>query len=199
PIVYHARDIIRAPAIPTKPVRVIGDVGIRALPWHLAALRRLRREAKLDFLLITVPSFYSAVLGELLYRTAPLPFGIDYIDPWVHRWPPAEVKYSKAWASLKLSERLEPWAVRNAALITGVAESYYEGVLQRNPHLNCVTAGMPYGFSKRDFDAPAVGSKQPYLFDSSDGNIHLVYAGALLPKAGAVLDRFLEGLALLRQ
>jgi hypothetical protein len=194
-------EIVHTPAVPTKPVRVIGDIGIRALPWHLAALKKLRREGKLNFLLITVPSFYSAVLGELLYRTAPLPFGIDYIDPWVHRWPPAEIKYSKAWVSLKLGERLEPWAVRHAALITGVAASYYEGVLQRNPYLRdrCVTAGMPYGFSTRDFDAPAVAEKRPYLFNPSDGNIHVVYAGALLPKAGVVLDRFLEGLALLRQ
>src|SRR5262249_5257976 len=182
-------------------VRIVGDIGVRALPWHLAALKRLRRQGKLNFLLITVPSFYSAVLGELLYRTAPLPFGIDYIDPWVHRWPPAEIKYSKAWASMKLGELLEPWAVKHAALITGVAESYYEGVLQRNPHLRgrCVTAGMPYDFSARDFDAAAVADKRPYLFNPSDGNIHVVYAGALLPKAGVVLDRFLEGLALLRQ
>jgi hypothetical protein len=200
-LIDPALEIVHTQAFPTKPVRAIGDIGVRALPWHLAALRRLRREGRLDFLLITVPSFYSAVLGELLYRTEPLPFGIDYIDPWVHQCPPAKSKYSKAWASMKLGERLEPWAVRHAVLITGVAEGYYEGVLQRNPHLRdrCVTAGMPYGFSTRDFDSPAVAEKRPYLFNPSDGNIHVVYAGALLPKGGAVLERLLEALALLRQ
>jgi hypothetical protein len=200
-LIDPALEIIQTQAIPAKPVRIIGDIGLRALPWHLAALRKLRREGRMDFLLITVPSFYSAVLGGLLHRAKPLPFGIDYIDPWVHLWPPAEIKFSKAWASLKLGRLLEPWAVRHAALITGVAEGYYGGVLQRNPHLKdrCVTAGMPYGFSTRDFDAPAVAEKRPYLFNPSDGNIHVVYAGALLPKAGEVLDRFLEGLALLRQ
>ncbi|SFV32710.1 hypothetical protein [Hyphomicrobium facile] len=194
-------EVIRTPALPTKPIRVIGDVGVRALPWHLSALRKLKREKRFDFLYITVPSFYSATLGQLLYREAPIPFGIDYIDPWVHVWPDAEVKYSKAWVSMKLSERLEPWAVRNAALITGVATAYYEGVLERNPNLRetCVTAAMPYGFSTRDFSAPSIMSRAPSLFDPNDGNMHLLYAGALLPKAVGVLERFLEGVALLRE
>jgi hypothetical protein len=200
-LVDPSLEVIHTAALPVKPVRVIGDIGVRALPWHLAALRRLRRKKRFDFLHITVPSFYSAVLGQLLYREAPLPFGIDYIDPWVHVWPEAEVKYSRAWVSMKLSRHLEPWAVRNATLITGVASGYYEGVLERNPHLRAssVMAAMPYGFSTLDFSAPIVASQAPTLFDPADGNIHLVYAGALLPKAVSVLERFFGGLALLRE
>jgi hypothetical protein len=195
-----ALEIIRTPAAPTRPVRVVGDIGIRALPWHLAALRRLRRERRIDFVHITVPSFYSATLGELLYRREPLPFGVDYIDPWVSVWPEAEVKYSKAWMSLQLAHRLEPWATRNAALITGVASGYFEGVLDRNPALrgSCVTAAMPYGFSQRDFNAPAVASRAASEFDPGDGRFHLVYAGALLPKAHGILECFLKGVACLR-
>jgi hypothetical protein len=199
-LVDPALEIIRTPAAPVRPVRLVGDIGIRALPWHLAALRRLWRERRVDFVHITVPSFYSAMLGELLYRREPLPFGIDYIDPWVHSWPEAEVKYSKAWLSLHLAHRLEPWATRNAALITGVASGYFEGVLDRNPGLraSCVTAAMPYGFSVRDFSAPATTSRSIKEFDPADGCLHLVYAGALLPKAHAVLERFLMGVARLR-
>jgi hypothetical protein len=199
-LVDPAVEVIHTPAASTQPVRVVGDIGIRALPWHLAALRRLRREGRVDFVLVTVPSFYSAVLGELLYRRAPLPFGIDYQDPWVHLWPAAEIKYSKAWASLQLAKRLEPWATRNAALITGVAEGYYEGVLDRNPALRgtCVTAAMPIGFSGLDFSAPAVTSRGPTEFDAADGCLHLVYAGALLPKARGVMERLLQAVAVLR-
>jgi hypothetical protein len=136
----------------------------------------------------------------LLFKEAPLAFGIDYIDPWVQVWPEAEIKYSKAWASLKLGEHLEPWTVRNASLITGVASGYYEGVLDRNPRLRttCVTAAMPYGFSALDFSASSVKSQEPTLYDPSDGNLHLVYAGALLPKAIRVLERFFEGISVLR-
>jgi hypothetical protein len=200
-LVDPSLEIIHTAAFPTRPVRIVGDLGVRALPWHFAVLRKLRRAQRIDFVHITVPSFYSATLGELLFRESPLAFGIDYIDPWVHIWPEAEVKYSKAWASMKLGERLEPWAVRNAALITGVAEGYYAGVLERNPELRarCVTAAMPYGFSALDFSAPSVMSKTPFLFNPGDGNLHLVYAGALLPKAISVLERFLEGIAVLRR
>ncbi|MGQ0456059.1 MAG: hypothetical protein ACT4OU_03235 [Hyphomicrobium sp.] len=199
-LVDRGLEIIRTAALPTKPVRVIGDIGVRAMPWHLSALRQLRRNGRMDFLLITVPSFFSAVLGQLMWRQSPLPFGIDYIDPWVHSWPEAEIRYSKARASLKLGERLEPWAVCNASLITGVASGYYDGVLERNGHLrrSCATAAMPYGFSTSDFSAISVGSKRPFVFDSADGNFHLVYAGALLPKAATVLERLLQGMAALR-
>ena len=199
-LVDPSLEVIRVPALPTRPIRIVGDLGIRAMPWLLSALRDLRRARRFDFLHITVPSFYTAMLGELLYRSEPLPFGIDYIDPWVHEWPPAEVKLSKAWFAKKLAERLEPWAVRRASLITGVAEGYYDPVFERNPALraSCVSRAMAYGFSTSDFLAPPVTRRAPTQFDPRDGKIHLVYAGALLPKATGVLERLLEGFAGLR-
>jgi hypothetical protein len=199
-LVDPALEVIRTAAAPTRPVRFVGDIGIRALPWHLRALRKLWRERRIDFAHITVPSFYSATLGQLLYRREPLPYGIDYIDPWVNMWPEAEIKYSKAWLSFQLGCRLEPWATRNAALITGVASGYFEGVLDRNPRLRstCVTAAMPYGFSVRDFAAPAVASQVPTELAAGDACFHLVYAGALLPRGRGVLVRMLEGVAALK-
>jgi hypothetical protein len=193
-------EIIRTRAVPTNPVRVIGDIGIRGLPWHLSALRRLFDEHCIDFLHITVPSFYSGVLGQLLYRRRPVPFGIDYIDPWVHVWPEAERRFSKAWVSMNLGEILEPWAVRNAVLVTGVAEGYYAGVLERNPHLErrAIIASMPYGNSAKDYEIIAYAPKRPTLFDPNDGAFHIVYAGAMLPKAFEVLDRFLAALVQMR-
>jgi hypothetical protein len=193
-------EIIRTRALPTNPVRVIGDIGIRGLPWHLSALRRLFDEHCIDFLHITVPSFYSGVLGQLLYRRRPVPFGIDYIDPWVHVWPEAERRFSKAWLSMNLGEILEPWAVRNAVLVTGVAEGYYAGVLDRNPHLErqAIIASMPYGNSAKDYEIIASAPKRPILFDPNDGAFHIVYAGAMLPKAFAVLDSFLAALVQMR-
>ncbi len=194
-------EVIRTRALPTRPVRFVGDIGIRALPWHLQTLRRLIRKQRIDFVHITIPSFYSALLGELLYRRDPIPFGIDYIDPWVHAWPGAERRFSKAWASAKLANRLEPWAVRNAALITGVAESYYAGVLERNPHLSAqaVTAAMPYGNSAADYADSMKLSGGMSLFDEEDGNFHMVYAGAMLPKARAVLGAFFAALVHMRE
>lgn len=192
--------VIVTAALPTRPVRVIGDIGIRAWPFHYRALAQLAAGRQIDFIHITIPSFYSALLGRPLFHRYGVPYGIDYIDPWVHRWPGAERPLSKAAASAWLAERLEPWAVRDARLITGVAEEYYRPMLDRNPHLRAraVTAAMPYGASDRDFELVRDQSRPATLFDPDDGNVHIVYAGAMLPHAYGVLDRLLEAAARLR-
>jgi glycosyltransferase involved in cell wall biosynthesis len=188
--------VIRTAALPVRPVRLVGDIGIRALPFHYRALAGLARRHAIDFVHFTVPSFYSALLGRPLYRRHGVPYGIDYIDPWVHRWPGSERRFSKGWLSARLAERLEPWAVRDARLITGVAEEYFRPVLERHPHLRqqAVTAAMPYGASDGDVDAVRALGRRPYLFDPADGHVHVVYAGAMLPNGYAVLDRLLAGL-----
>src|SRR5262245_48271621 len=124
--------IIRTKAIPVKPLRLVGDIGLRALYWQFKALDELVVRKEVDFVHITIPSNYTALLGELLYRRHRFPFGIDYQDPWVHVSPEAEEPFSKAGMSRKLANWLKPWAVKNASLITGVAPLYYEPVLERN-------------------------------------------------------------------
>jgi len=195
-LVPESLEVVRTRALPVKPVRLIGDIGIRALPWHLAALKRLVGERGVDFVHITIPSNYSALLGPLLGRSRTVPFGIDYIDPWVHVWPGSEVVGSKAWISRQLARMLEPIVVRDAALITGVAPAYYEGMLERNPRVRerAVCAAMPYGFSDRDFEAVRSGGARPVEFSCDDGRFHLVYAGAMLPKGYAVLEAFFAGM-----
>ena len=58
---------------------------------------------------------------------------------------------------------------------------------------------MPYGACEADFDRVRELGRMPFLFDPADGLVHLVYAGALLPKAFVVLERLLQGLARLRE
>jgi hypothetical protein len=192
-------EIIRTRALPTKPIRIVGDIGVRAMLPHYRALCRLAEQKRIDFLHITIPSHYSALLGRWLHARYGIPYGIDYIDPWVHEFPGSDKPLTKAWASARLATVLEPWAVRDAALITGVAASYFEAVLDRNPHLRsqAVTAGMPYGISDADFAALAGLSRAPYLFSAEDGNVHVVYAGAMLPKAYPLLEILLQAVALL--
>jgi hypothetical protein len=194
-------EIIHTKALPTKPFRLVGDIGIRSFYWQLTALKTLAARGEIQFVHVTIPSNYSALLGGLLYRKYRIPFGIDYIDPWVVEPDRKTGSYlSKQWLSGKLATWLEPVAVRNASLITGVAPLYYEGVLERNPHLRhqCVTAAMPYGASDKDYDLVAKLSRQPFLFRRGDGLFHMIYAGAMLPNAYAVLERFFQALAMLR-
>jgi hypothetical protein len=192
--------VIRTRAVPTKPVRLIGDIGLRGLYWHYRAIEQLILRKEIDFLLCTIPSNYTALLGQLIYRRYRFPFGIDYQDPWINNSRGSERPLSKAWASSALARWLEPWAVKNASLITGVAPLYYEAVLERNPHLRakCVTAAMPIGNSENDYKMLHGTSREITLFRKSDGLFHMIYAGAMLPKAYDVLDRFLESLVILR-
>jgi hypothetical protein len=150
---------------------------------------------------ITIPSYFSALLGRLLYHRHRIPYGIDYIDPWVDEWSGSQQPFGKAWLAHRLSVVLEPWAVKSASLITGVAPLYFEDVLIRNPGLRdrVVTRAMPYGASAKDFELVRRSNSKPALFDPSDGRFHIVYAGALLPKALAVLDRLLEAMTILRE
>jgi hypothetical protein len=164
----------------------ISDIGVRGFVPMLRRLLRLVSTENPDFLYIPIPSHYAALLGPIVHRLSGLPYGLDYIDPWVQpQWHPDEAFLNKHWISRKLADVLEPIAVRDASLITGVSEGYYSDVLERNPHLQtqAVTAAMPYGGEKTDHEAVARMDVDAYLFDAEDGRFHFVYAGALLPKA----------------
>lgn len=173
----------------TKP-RLIGDIGLRGFFQLYRRAKRLIRENKIDFLYIPIPSFYVALLGRWLHASTGIKYGIDYIDPWVHRFPGSDKLFSRHWFSSKLSGLLEPIAIKKASLITGVAEGYYQGVLQRNPNLvtTCVFGAMPYGGEVDDHLKVAELNLQSYLFTRNPQKIQLLYAGAMLPKAYAPLE-----------
>src|SRR5262249_32122076 len=122
-------EVIRTRALPVRPLRLIGDLGLRALVWQYRALGRLMRERRIDLVHIPIPPNFSALLGPLARRRFGVPFSVDYIDPWVHPWPGSEVRLSKAWCAFHLGRVLEPVVLRRVRLITGVAASYYEGAL----------------------------------------------------------------------
>ncbi|MEM8598288.1 MAG: glycosyltransferase [Bacteroidota bacterium] len=184
-------------AMPVPPVRVVGDIGIRGFRQMLRRALQLIDEEQIDFLYIPIPSFYAAMLGPIVYKLRGTPYGIDYIDPWVHEWPGADQLFSRHWLSSHLADALEPLAVRHASLITGVARGYYEDVLERNPHLQhtAVTASMPYGGEAEDhrrahdLDAPL------YVFDKEPGTFQFLYAGALLPLAFEPLHRVFQAIS----
>ncbi len=188
-------EVVRTRAFPVRPIRFVGDIGVRSLPWHYSAIKRLSVQGRADFVHVTIPSNYSAMLGPLVHRRLKIPYGIDYIDPWVAKWPGTDVMGSKAWASYELSRVLEPFAVRNAALISGIDQGYFSDMLDRNPTVRAkaVLVSMPYGFSERDFDAVRGAAGTSFPFARPNGEVHLVYAGAMLPNGYAVLEAFLAG------
>ncbi len=183
----------------TKP-RLAGDIGLRAFFQLYKKARLLVRQEHFDFILIPVPSFYTALLGRLLHAFTGIPYGIDYIDPWVHRFPGSDKLFNRHWLSSKLARWLEPVAVKKADLITGVAEGYYLPVLERNPHLkqSAVSGSMPYGGEIKDHQLVTTLALAPYLFQKSD-LFQLVYAGAMLPKAYTLLEAVFRNISLHRE
>src|SRR6186713_2488128 len=141
-------------ALPITRPRLIGDIGLRGFFQLFVRARKVIREERIDFLYIPIPSFYVALLGRWLHKTTGIKYGIDYIDPWVHQFPGSHAYFSRAHMSTLIARIMEPIAVKKAALITGVAESYYRGMQDRNPQLaqTCIFGAMPYGGEKADHD-----------------------------------------------
>jgi hypothetical protein len=54
---------------------------------------------------------------------------------------------------------------------------------------------MPYGGERSDHRFVRTARIRPYLFDPTDGLLHLVYAGAMLPRAYPVLEQVFRSIA----
>jgi hypothetical protein len=193
--------VIHAATMSTRPVRIVGDIGVRAFWGCYRALSALAAAREIDFVLVTIPANFLAPVGRLIHRRYGVPYGIDYQDPWLNRTPAADRPFSRAWGSHHLGAWLEPWAVREAALITAMAPGYVAGMLERNPAVaeKAVLAYMPMGSAAEDFSPVQSLHRAPFLFDPGDGCFHMIYAGALLPAGFVVLDAFLSGLQRLRE
>ena len=179
-----------------KRVGPVGDIGLRGFFQLFKKGKKLLSKESFDFLYIPIPSFYCALLGRLLHSSTGIKYGIDYIDPWVHYFPGSEKVFSRHWLSTQLAKFLEPIAVKKASLITGVAQGYYEPVLDRNPHLkNIITGAMPYGGEEKDHAIVAALQIEPYLFQKKVAKFQFVYAGAMLPKAYLPLENIFKAIA----
>ena len=179
----------------TKP-RFIGDIGLRSFIQLYKRGKQLIAEERFDFLYCSIPSFYCALLGRFLHSATAIKYGIDYQDPWVHVFPGSNKFLSRHWLSTRIAKFLEPIAVKNASLITGIAEGYYEPVLERNPHLQAVVSGaMPMGGEIKDYEMVSTLKNVPYLFKKNNQKLQLVYAGAMLPKAYEPLEEIFTSIA----
>jgi len=183
-------------SFPITNPRLIGDIGLRAFFQLRRRALELVRSDVIDFVYIPIPAFYTALLGPYLHKKTGVKFGIDYIDPWVHRFPGSDKIFSRHWFSMHVAKFLEPKAVKRASLITGVAEGYYQGVIDRNPHLlkSCVFAAMPYGGEASDHSRLNELQLEPYLFKKNE-KFQLVYAGAMLPNAYGPLESIFNAIA----
>lgn len=184
------------PVIKLAGLRLVGDIGIRGFISLYRAALKIIKEQKVEFLWIPIPSWYCALLGRLLHAKTGIKYGIDYIDPWVVA-PPKDVSpLSRAAWTYKLARVLEPIAVKHASLISGVATSYYEKVLERRlKEKQIAHLGMPYGFDPRDHEVNIKGVPLPW----KPGESALVYAGAFLPGSELFIELLFSCIRQLKQ
>ncbi len=170
-------------------LRLIGDIGLRAFKYLKKEALNIIRQTKIDFIWIPIPSFYVAILGRILNNKTGIPYGIDYIDPWVRDI--SNRKNMRARLSNIAALILEPYAVKKASLISGVSSSYYQKVLDRNfKNKKILHVGMPYGFDINDHRIKISGLT--YTWDNDI--VPFVYAGAFLPNSGMFLDMIFKGI-----
>ncbi len=177
----------------TKP-RIIGDIGLRAFPFLKKKALEICKERSIDFIWIPIPSFYTALLGRQLHDKTNIPYGIDYIDPWVHDITNQNDIRSKL--SQAVARALEPYAVKKASLITGVSTPYYWPVIERNFKTPPVHVGMPYGFDPHDHEIVIEDLKTPW--DDVTDCKPWIYAGAFLPNSHLFVQSFFESIAALK-
>jgi hypothetical protein len=178
----------------TKP-RLVGDIGLRAFPFLKREALKICSERQIDFIWIPIPSFYTAILGRIIYNKTKIPYGIDYIDPWVRDI--TNQSNFRAKLSQWVAKTLEPYAVKKAALITGVSTPYYQPVIDRNFKKKPIHAGMPYGFDPNDHKIELTDLKYPW--DDYKDCKPWIYAGAFLPNSHLFVESFFETVALLKK
>jgi hypothetical protein len=192
--------VLRPQAIPASVSRRfgIGDIALRGWPTMLRAARKAIQTEKIDLLLITIPSYYQALLGPALKFLTGIPYVIDFQDPWVDDRVISCGFFSKARLSRIAASILEPIAVRGAAGISGITPEYFAGVTRRNPGLRSVPSlAFQMGFSRMDHEQINECERnnvRKQLFQ--DEGRHCVYAGALLPMGREPMKAFLKALAL---
>ncbi len=189
-------EIVHVKAKKVKKPRIIGDIGLRSFSFLKKKALEIIQTRKIDFIWIPIPSFYVAVLGRILYNKTKIPYGIDYIDPWVRDI--SNRKNVRAILSNLVARILEPYAVKKAALISGVSTPYYQPVLDRNfKNKKIEHVGMPYGFDPQDHQIHLENIRYPW--DDYPDCIPFIYAGAFLPKSDLFIDFLFKAINGLKQ
>ena len=193
--VASTSEIIYTDAMSIRKPRIIGDIGLRAFKYLKKEALKIIKERKIDFIWIPIPSFYVAVLGRILHNKTGIPYGIDYIDPWVRDI--SNRKNIRSVLSNLLARILEPYAVKKAALISGVSKAYYQPVIDRNfKNHKPVDVAMPYGFDPNDHKIVLENINYPW--DTYKNYKPLVYAGAFLPLSGYFTELLFKSIKKLR-
>jgi len=159
----------------------IGDLGLRSL-WHnWRALSALVKRRKIDLLLITVPPFYSMLLGRLANLRFGLPYIIDFQDPYVtdyYKTVTPEQRPPKWRMARAVAGMIEPFSIRRAAHLVSVDAAYLRDLPERYDWISPADiTGIQLGVEPADFDYLRANPRENPIFRSHDGLRHISYVG----------------------
>lgn len=192
--------LVRTRAIPVRPIRFIGDLGLRTLPYHAAALRRIIRNGAVDAVVLFGPPWFSFALGPWVCARARVPYVVDYIDPWISDWTSEHSFLSKGWMYRRLAAAIEPAVLRRAEHVTAVSEGILSDLRRNYSWLKPENmSSMPYGAEPEDMIASERLGIMPPDFRPDDGQIHVCLTGAFQPRGTEVLRAVFEAARKLRE
>ncbi len=166
----------------------LGALGKRSL-WSLArAGNRLLAKGGFDLVYFSTTVVEVHLLGPRWKKKFGVPFVMDYQDPWVNDYyhehpdvvpPGGRLKYALADA---LHRWMEPHVLRECAGITSVSPEYPIQLVRRYNWLGGLASLVqPFPGAQRDFERLADSKITQEYFDPSDGRIHWVYVGVVIP------------------
>jgi Glycosyl transferase 4-like domain len=192
-------EVVRTGALPVKPMRVIGDLGLRTLAPHARRLFSMARSGGADAAVLFGPPWFSFALGPYVLRRAGVPYVVDYIDPWISDWTATHAFPRKGWFYRQAAAAIEPAVLRSAAHVTAVSEGILDDLRSRYPWLDrSRMTAMPYGAEPDDLAASARLGVNPPDFTDRDGFVTVAFTGAIQPTSGALVDVVLRALGRLR-
>jgi Glycosyltransferase Family 4 len=188
--------VVRTGALPVRPVRVIGDLGLRTLWPHASALAAAARRGEVDAIVLFGPPWFSFVLGPFMRRRWGTPFVVDYIDPWISDWTAAHRFPGKGWFYHRAAIALEPGVLRSASHVTAVSQGILSDLCARYPWLDpAQMTAMPYGAEPADIEASARLQVDPPDFRGGGDDLTMCFTGAIQPNGGAILRAVLGAIA----
>lgn len=165
----------------------VGDLGLRMLPFLVNEIKSVVKKEKPDFILYPVPPWFVLSIAPIIQSSTKIPYGIDFIDPWVVEERP--VRTWKQRINHQLALFLERKACTKASIIFSVSEGINNNLRKRYSSLKDTPMfSVPYGAEVDDFRSfPAVTGKENF--------INIRYIGAVWPDAYPVLKAFLAAFA----
>lgn len=168
----------------------IGDLGIRMFFYLFFSLLKHARKRKPALILYPVPPWYIMVIAPVVKWFTGVPYGIDYIDPWIFNVPKND---RKAKLSQWVAKRLEGFVVKRSSAIFAVSQGILNDLVNRYPVINNrPLVAVPYGVEPTDFQSIKVHK-------ADNGTVLFRYTGAVSPAMLPVANTLFKALRIVQQ